>query len=234
METDFIYWRHPTPPGIKVEEISGREDMSGELWRKMAMQVYSENGKDGYREVDHFPSGAPFLEGSDERISISHTKGLLVVATLPRTPEITLNTFNPRSAMGIDAERADREQVLKLRERFLNKEELAMIDAESVEANITAWTVKEALYKAALTPGLDIRESIIIKRLPVAATTEEWVTELKKSGDIDKVSKAYGEAEIILPDSGIQPMKLYSYRSDDCIVTLAYSPKTATFIKYVS
>lgn len=230
METDFIYWRHPTPPGIKVEEVSGGEDKSGKLWRSLAMQVYCENGKEGFREIDHFPSGAPYIEGSSERISVTHTDGLLAVATLPPTPEATLAEYAPRTAMGIDAERADRDQVLRLRERFLSPRELEMIKSDDLEANITAWTAKEALYKAALTPGLDFREGIHILRLPVPADPESWVEELRQKGSRTN-GPAYGEAVVESKEGEKREMLLYSYRSEGCIVTLAYSPKAATFRK---
>ena len=229
METDFIYWRHPTPPGIKVEEISGGEDKSGDLWRRMALQVYCENGKEGYREINHFTSGAPYIEGATERISISHTNGLLVVATLPSTPEAHLAEFNERTAMGIDAERADRRQVIGLRERFLSAAELEMAEADSIEANITAWTCKEALYKAALTPGLDFRADIRIHVLPRPADPSTWAERMKDHRST--VSDGYGEASVRFPDGTTVSMRLYSYRSEDCIVTLAYSPKAATFRK---
>lgn len=38
METEFIYWRHPSLPGIKVEEVSGGEDRQGNVWLEMARQ----------------------------------------------------------------------------------------------------------------------------------------------------------------------------------------------------
>lgn len=154
METEFIYWRHPTPVGIKVEEISGMENKSGKLWRDMAMQIYCENGVDGFREIGHFANGAPFLFGLTSRISVTHTAHLLAVATLPKTPEANLSQFAPRTAMGIDAERLDREQVLRVRDKFLSDEEKAIVSEDSLEANIIAWTSKEALYKAAMTEVL--------------------------------------------------------------------------------
>lgn len=166
METEFIYWRHPTPVGIKVEEISGMENKSGKLWRDMAMQIYCENGVDGFREIGHFANGAPFLFGLTSRISVTHTAHLLAVATLPKTPEANLSQFAPRTAMGIDAERLDREQVLRVRDKFLSDEEKAIVSEDSLEANIIAWTSKEALYKAAMTEGLDFRNDITIKSLP--------------------------------------------------------------------
>ena len=119
MEKDFIYWRHHTPIGVKVEEISGGADRSGAVWRAMALQVWKENGRDGYRDLDHTEQGAPLLYAEHNRISLTHTQGLLAVATLPPTPECPLEVFAERTALGIDAERADRAQTLKVRERYL-------------------------------------------------------------------------------------------------------------------
>lgn len=220
METEFIFWPHPTPVGIRVEEVSGMESKSGGLWREMARQIYCENGRDGYREIGHFANGAPFLFGSTTRISITHTDHLYAVATLPKTPEADLSSFSPRTALGIDAERVDRQQVLKIRERFLNEQELSIISADDLETNIIAWTSKEALYKAAMTPGLDFRNDISILSLP------KMDLQMNIPGAPLPV---IGSAFIRNPEE--VPMELYSYKSDDCCVTIAYSPKCAKFSK---
>ena len=219
METEFIYWPHPTPVGIKVEEISGMENRSGEIWRRMALQIYCENGRDGFREIGHFQNGAPFLFGTETRISITHTAHLLAVASLPRTPEANLSEFAPRTALGIDAERLDRAQVLKIRDRFLSPEELDLVNADSLEDNIIAWTAKEALYKAGMTEGIDFRTDITLHSLP----------------RIDRKMNMPGAPEPILGKASLRiagkeyEMELYSYESDLCCVTLAFSPKCAKF-----
>lgn len=220
METEFIYWKHLTPAGIKVEEISGADDRQANIWKMMAMQIYCENGPDDYRRIGHFANGAPFLYGETSRISLTHTGRFLAVATMPRTPEATLSEFSPRTAMGIDAERLDREQVLKIRERFLSPAELELVAPDDVEANIKAWTAKEALYKAAMTEGLDFREGIAILSLPPFGEP----TLLKGSP-----APVYGKAEIRRPDAPAEPMDLYAYKSEGCCVMLAFSPKTAKF-----
>lgn len=219
METEFIFWHHPTPVGIKVDEVSGMENRSGNLWRTMALQIYCENGRDGFREIGHFPNGAPFLFGATTRISITHTDHLLAVASLPKTPEAGLSEFNPRTAMGIDAEKLNRSQVLKIRERFLSPEELAIVNVESLEDNIIAWTCKEALYKAGMTEGIDFRADIILHSLPCIDR------EMNLPGAPEPI---LGKATLHLP-SGEYEMELYSYESDDCCVTLAFSPKCAKF-----
>lgn len=214
METEFIYWRHLTPVGIRVEEVCGGEDRTGAVWRALAGQVYRENGRNGYREVGHRESGAPYIEGGEERISVTHTTGLLAVASLPRTPEADLEQFSTRTALGIDAERWDREKVCSLRERFLSEEELALVPEGDVKAGILAWTAKEALYKAALTPGLDFRRDIRIISLPdseTGALGKAWIKPGKESEEVE--------------------MDLYAYTSEGSCVTLAYSPKCAKYKK---
>lgn len=221
METDFIYWRHKTPAGIEVEEICGADDKPASVWLQLALQVYGENGKERFRIIEHNSDGAPLLEDSCQRISVSHTPHFLCVAQLPRTPEADLDIFNPRTAMGIDCEKSDREQVLKIRERFLSEQELALIPGDSVEANILAWTCKEAIYKAALTPGLDFRKYIELRRMPSIC---DHPGPLKPD-----TPSPFGEAVIIRDGERKIDMALYSYRSEGHIITLAYSPKCAKY-----
>lgn len=220
MQTEFIYWRHIIPHGIKIEEISGRDDKQGAVWRTLAYQVYGENGREGFREVGHTESGAPLLVGDPARISITHTDRLLAVATLPKTPETDLTVFNPRTALGIDAERTDRAKVVDLRERFLSEDELALVPADSLQDNILAWTIKEALYKAALTPGLDWRKDLTILSLPTVQT------EFPLSASLPM-----GKATITLPNGAVYPLDIFSYISDDYLITVAFSPKCAKFKK---
>ena len=189
----------------------------------MAKQIYCENGRDGYREVGHFPNGAPFIFGESARISMTHTDHLLAVATLPKTPEADLAKFTPRTAMGIDAERLDREQVIKVRDKFLSEEEKLLVPENDLEKNIIAWTCKEAVYKAGMTDGIDCRTAITIEKLP------EIDRQLNLPGAPVPV---IGKAFIALPsDNGEakHELELYSYLSDDCCVAIAYSPKCAKF-----
>ena len=222
METEFIYWRHHTLPGIKVEEVCGGEDRSLKLWIEMAYQVYSENGKEGYREIGHFRNGAPFLVGETGRISITHTGRFMAVATLPDTPEVDLSVFSERAAMGIDAERADREQTLRVRDKFLSDDEQQMIDKDDVEKNVMAWTAKEALYKAAMQEGLDFKNDIRILSLPKIGPA----VPVYDKNEFDPIRT--GEAVVKIEDKEY-PFVLYTYESEGNIVTLAYSPRCAKF-----
>lgn len=225
---DFVYWRHPTLPCIKVEEITEGEDYKGPAWMDMARQIYGENGKENYREIRHFDNGAPYVAGSTARISLTHCPGLLAVATLPDTPEVTLAEYSDRAALGIDAERNDRAQVLKVRERFLSSDELKEIPADSILDNILAWTVKEAAYKAALTAGVDLRDNITIVRMPVLGPATP-VYDKAEFPDFDENS--YGRVKITDTTGNEREFIIYSYRSEDFIISLAYSPRSARFNK---
>lgn len=215
METDFIYCRHKTPLGVKIEEITGAEQRTGAVWREMARQVWSENGRDGYRPMSHRADGSPVSEAEpDTRISVSHTEGCFVVATIPPTPEVEdLGAFSPRAALGVDVERADRGKALELRSRFLCESEMSLSGIDTVRGAMLAWTCKEALYKAALTPGLDWRADIRISSLP------------------DPDSGAIGEATVRFPDGGSERFSLYSYITDGFMVTIALGVRAASFLK---
>ena len=225
---DFVYWRHPTLPCIKVEEITKGDDYKGPAWMDMARQIYGENGKDNYREIRHFDNGAPYVAGSTARISLTHCSGLLAIATLPDTPEVTLAEYSDRAALGIDAERNDRAQVLKVRERFLSPDELQEIPADSVLDNILAWTVKEAAYKAALTAGVDLRDNIAILKMPVLGPATP-VYDKAEFPDFDE--NCYGRVQVTDTAGNEREFIIYSYRSEDFIISLAYSPRSARFNK---
>ena len=220
---DFIFWKHTTPVGIRVEEVSGDSLPSSKVWIEMAMQIFCEHGPDSYREILHSATGVPVIRGLEARISITHTPGLVAVAFLPKTPEADLFKFDTRTAMGIDAEKLDRTKVLNVRERFLNPGELELIPANNLEANIMAWTAKEALLKASLNPAIDFRNDIIIHALP-QLDDDPVSTKVPVLGSASlKIKNDTGES--------VYPMELYSYKSEDFCVTLAFSPKIAKYGK---
>lgn len=220
-EDEFVTWRHKTPVGIKVDEVFGMDCKSGKVWEQLARQIFCELGEPNYRELGHFENGAPYIIGLPARISISHTSHFFVAAFLPKTPESDLSKFSPRVAMGIDAERLDREQVIKLREKFLSDKELEIISPESVKDNIIAWTAKEALYKAAMTPGLSLKDNLRILRLPSLDLYPDQKHECQLGDAIIEFP-----AEMQMEN---QAMSLYSYESYGCCITIAYSPKCARY-----
>lgn len=122
---------------IVVQEIDGnaRETVLGIVATESGPEV-------GY---GHFPDGAPMLKGSDMRISVSHSR---------RRAAVAFGTYD-EPAFGIDVEETDRNrQLLRVVTRFLTEKEFTLWANRLTEA----WTCKEAVYKAARTPGLPLKD----------------------------------------------------------------------------
>lgn len=92
----------------------------------------------------HTPEGAPVVDGA--HISISHSRTHAALAVCADAP------------VGVDVETA-RAQLARVAPRVLSADELAAYGGDA-DGLLRAWTLKEALYKAALTPGVDFRRDI--------------------------------------------------------------------------
>lgn len=87
----------------------------------------------------HDDDGAPLLVGSPLHISISHSRNFAAIM------------LDSSSRCGVDIEEARLDQLERVRTKFLTPAELAAgVDL------LTAWTAKEAVFKAAGTPGLGL------------------------------------------------------------------------------
>ena len=220
-----MYEREVAPCGVAVEMIYGADEKSAKVWKLFAMQIFSEAEGD-YREIAHLDNGAPMLDGIPQRISVSHTSHCLVVASLPKTPDIDLSEVNPRTALGIDLEKADRAQVLKIRNKFLSQSEKSQLPEiaevektteEDVKRYILAWTCKEALYKADMGMATDWKEDYRIVALPQIASDLQSATS-------DKFGKG-----VIKTAEGEMDMILSSWVFEGHVVTLAFSGKIAKY-----
>lgn len=99
--------------------------------------------------LSHDSEGAPFIAGSDVSISISHSRTHAALAVCGRCP------------VGVDIE-TRRPQLARVAPRVLSPAELEAYGAEP-DGLLRAWTLKEALYKAALTPGVDFRNGMFCR-----------------------------------------------------------------------
>ncbi|MBD5274852.1 MAG: 4-phosphopantetheinyl transferase family protein [Bacteroides sp.] len=225
MVREFMYEREVAPCGVAVEMIYGADEKSAKVWKLFAMQIFSEAEGD-YRSIEHLDCGAPMLDGIPQRISISHTSHCMAIASLPKTPDIDLSGVNARTAMGIDLEKADREQVLKIRDRFLSESEKNLLPTfadiensttEDVRQHILAWTCKEALYKADMGQASDWKEDYIITELPRLAKDLKSAT-----------PDMFGKGKVKTAD-GEMDMWLSSWEFERQIVTLAFSGKIARY-----
>lgn len=97
------------------------------------------------------PEGVPFIlfpDGRKQPVSISHCATVLAVAIA-----------EGHYAIGVDVE-TPRLQLLRVAPRVLSAQELE--NYNTLELYLQAWTLKEALYKCALTPGIDFRRDIVL------------------------------------------------------------------------
>ena len=109
--------------------------------------------------LSHTSQGAPFIDGVEVNISITHTMRLVALA------------LNDTQIIGLDAEQVDRPQVLKVRNKFLNACEQQFIAPDDLAAHIIAWTAKEAIIKAERNSALDWTDGISLE--PFNAGKEE-------------------------------------------------------------
>ncbi len=105
--------------------------------------------------LGHYATGAPFIElksgaGKDVVISLSHCRTGACIAI----SEVI-------KGFGIDIEE-ESEKLQRVKEKFINAAESEFIGTEQL---LLAWTIKEAVYKAAGISSLSLREGIKIKHL---------------------------------------------------------------------
>ena len=94
--------------------------------------------------------GAPSVKNRPVNISITHTMRLVALA------------LNDDVIIGLDAEQMDREQVLRVRDKFLNTKEKQFIALDDQAAHIIAWTAKEAIIKAERNSAIDWTDGIML------------------------------------------------------------------------
>lgn len=120
----------------------------------------------GYTE-----QGAPFVVDSDVNVSISHTQRLVVLAV------------DPEHIIGVDAEQTDRNQVLRVRDKYLNASEQQFIAPDDLAAHIIAWTAKESIIKAERNSALDWTNGITLDPFTLDGLEGGGITFTARCGD---------------------------------------------------
>lgn len=125
--------------------------------------------------IGHYSSGAPFLSDPDTdgntpptplggpwpSISISHCAAMVALATGPADHNI-----------GIDCETGNRRrQLSQIASRFLSPAQMKVWSQWPM--SLWAWTIKEALYKAAGIPGLNLADIPLPHEIPVGNPTPD-------------------------------------------------------------
>ncbi len=101
------------------------------------------------QNIKTYHSGKPYLDGFNENISISHSHDKLAIIV------------DSQKNTGVDIELI-RDKVLKIRHKFLNKEELENA-SNHIEKHIIYWAAKETLYKIYGEKELDFIQHLSLK-----------------------------------------------------------------------
>lgn len=149
--------------------------------------------------IGHYSSGAPFLSDPDTdgntpptplggpwpSISISHCAAMVALATGPAGHNI-----------GIDCETGNRRrQLSQIASRFLSPTQMEAWSQWPM--SLWAWTIKEALYKAAGIRGLNLADIPLPHEIPVGNPTPD--------------------STVLLPATAHTPPRLYSIiQIDSC------------------
>ncbi len=116
-------------------------------WRAV---IYKELGP---VKIGYDPSGGPVIEDSALHIGVSHAAGQVAVAI-------------SENRCAVDIESSDRD-FSRAAARYMTPQEM-MLDGGPLTPGIV-WCTKEALYKYARTPGLDLLEDLTVDRIELPA-----------------------------------------------------------------
>lgn len=125
--------------GRYIGESSNREEKKRLERRAVEEMVKEIFGPDA--EYSHHDDGAPKIISQSYKgsISVSHGGGMALIA------------ISNADSVGVDVE-APREQLARVAHKFMEH------PTADIKELLRAWTIKEALYKAARIPGLPLME----------------------------------------------------------------------------
>ena len=102
-------------------------------------------------EIQYHQSGEPFLLNDETYISISHSKNRVVIL------------LNRWKRIGVDLQYTAH-KILRLKEKFLNAEELSQIPANKMDDALHIyWCAKEALFKLGGVENVDFKTHLMIE-----------------------------------------------------------------------
>lgn len=152
MEIEIEIYTEP----ISHEKDTPRRQAELDASAKMIMKAFGVEAS-----LTHDEEGRPLVSGAcfNGMISISHSVDQCVLAV----------TRSTEASIGIDTE-VWRDQLRRVAPKFLSAEEIEVYTSPT--QLLLAWTTKEAVYKAACTPGLPLKEI----KLPIPAPLNDTFT----------------------------------------------------------
>ncbi|PLX22321.1 MAG: hypothetical protein C0599_06610 [Salinivirgaceae bacterium] len=104
------------------------------------------------RQIYYTDSGAPYLEGEETYISVSHSKRFV-------------SLMHSKYPCGVDIESIE-SKALKVAGKFLNDIEMKLIGEESPAKDATLlWSAKESLFKLLRIEGVDFATQLLIEEI---------------------------------------------------------------------
>jgi phosphopantetheinyl transferase len=100
-------------------------------------------------DLSYREDGAPLLK--DGFISISHTSNFVVIIVSDKR-------------IGVDIEK-NRQQIFRIAHKFINTEEAAKFNTDSLETLSVIWNCKEAMFKLCDKTGIDFRENLNVTEI---------------------------------------------------------------------
>ena len=130
----------------------GLKDFSSNITRQkewLATRLLLKEALGDDVKISYTVSGRPFLIGSTQHISISHTRQYVLLA-LARGP------------FGVDIEVWD-SRALRLQQKFLSPDEASLLHSKEAEKMaVRLWSAKESCYKALDIPGLSLKNNVFL------------------------------------------------------------------------
>ncbi|MDE6448489.1 MAG: 4'-phosphopantetheinyl transferase superfamily protein [Muribaculaceae bacterium] len=146
-----------TTDSIPAGNRQDRQSREREAVNAMIRELYGDTAV-----IKHRPDGAPYIENRpDVMISISHSATRAAIALLTGTTPI-----------GIDTETL-RPQLERILDRYLSPAE--QTEWTTPVDHLIAWCIKEAAYKAAGIPGIDLAHDITISRTEGRVTVRDII-----------------------------------------------------------
>jgi phosphopantetheinyl transferase len=152
-------WKHTEDISFFEEKMSYRSNASHPERKKQQlssrMAIFELDSHFPFDQVEHFNNGKPILKSSAIAFSLTHAK------------EIAGAIISQNGQVGIDIEKIS-DRVLKIEQKFLHREELALLPInkpERVRLATLLWTVKETVYKCFGISAVDFSHDICIKSI---------------------------------------------------------------------
>ena len=100
-------------------------------------------------KISYTVSGRPFLIGSTQHISISHTRKYVLLALAQEPFGVDIEVWGSRA--------------LRLQQKFLSPDEACLLHSkEADEIAVRLWSAKESCYKYLDIPGLSLKNNIFL------------------------------------------------------------------------